>query len=148
MEVKLKLIENFVHLMDFEAILRLLDALDSLVSQNSTANSFLFCNQHIILISFIMYEIAEKINQNAPRLHTCILKLQKDIMDQIFTSQEAFWTDHLAMAHYLKQRDFTGRSSLHLLLETKVYEIMQIPVIEQVIKSLWLGKQNFGGKFM
>ena len=95
-----------------------------------------------------MYRVAEKIHNNAPRLHTRVLKLQKEIMDQIFAAQDAFWNDHLAMAHYLKLRDFTGRSTIHLLLETKVYEIMQISAIEQVIKSLWLGKQNFGGQFM
>ena len=35
-----------------------------------------------------------------------------------------------------------------LLLETKAYEFLQVKVIEEAVKSLWLGKVNFGGSFL
>ena len=48
----------------------------------------------------------------------------------------------------LKIRDYEGRSAMTLLLETKVYKFLQVKPIEEAIKTLWLGKVNFGGKFM
>ena len=51
------------------------------------------------------------------------------------------------MAQSLKLRDYQGRSIRTLLLDLKVYEFLQVKVIEEAIKSLYLGKVNFGGSF-
>ena len=84
----------------------------------------------------------------SPRLHTRITKLQQDVIKTITAAQEVFGCNHLFVAQYLKLRDFTGRSAMTLLIESKVYEFFQVQVIEAAIKTLWLGKANFGGKFM
>ena len=52
------------------------------------------------------------------------------------------------VAQGLKLRDYQGRSIRTLLLDTKVYEFLQVKVIEEAIKTLWLGKVNFGGSFL
>ena len=35
-----------------------------------------------------------------------------------------------------------------LLLQTKVYEFLEVRVIEAAVRSFWLGKTNFSGSFM
>lgn len=45
-------------------------------------------------------------------------------------------------------RDFEGQTVFTLLLETKVYQFLQLRVIESAIRTLWLGKSNYGGKLM
>ena len=61
---------------------------------------------------------------------------------------ENFSNEPILVAQCLKVRDYQGRSAMTLLIETKVYEYLQVKIIEEAIKTLWLGKVNFGGKFM
>ena len=53
----------------------------------------------------------------------------------------------LLVAQVMKLRDYQGRSIQTLLIETKVAEYLQVKVIESAIRSLWLGKTNFGESF-
>ena len=45
-------------------------------------------------------------------------------------------------------RDYSGRTVITLLLETKTYSFLQVKVIESAIRSYWLGKTSYAGAFM
>ena len=45
-------------------------------------------------------------------------------------------------------RDFRGRSVITLILDTKVYEFLQVKIVEAGIRTFWLGKQSFDGSYM
>ena len=54
----------------------------------------------------------------------------------------------LTIAQLMKFRDYNGRSVLTLLLESKIYELLQVELMEAAVRTMWLGKKNFDGDFM
>ena len=81
-------------------------------------------------------------------MNTRVVNLQSNIVKMSIEIAENFENDGGLVRQSLKLRDYEGRSTMTMLLETKVYSFLQVKSIEESIKTLWLGKVNFGGKFM
>ena len=106
------------------------------------------CNTNLLMVSFIIYRLANEIKRLFPRLNTRVSKFQTDLRSMMIKSTDSMSSSPLIVAQILRFRDFRGRSVLTLLLETKVYEFLEVRVIEAAVRSFWLGKTNFSGSFM
>ena len=106
------------------------------------------CNTNLLMVSFITYRLADEIKRLFPRLDTRVKKFQTDLRTMMISATTAMSSSPLIVAQILRFRDFRGRSVITLLLETKVYEFLEVRVIEAAIRTFWLGKTNFSGYFM
>ena len=150
MEVKLRLVEQSVRLMDFDSLKSLLAAFETLLAQvqRDPGHNFLVCNQQFVMVSFTIYTIVQEIYKECPRLKTRIDKLLNGLMQLNIDITEELQTNPVVVAQCLKLRDYCGRTAITLLRETRAYRYLQVKVIEEAVKSLWLGKVNFGASFM
>lgn len=150
MEVKLRLIERSLHLMQYNTIFQLLEVFEGLLSQCLTnpRHNIAICNTNLLQVGFIIYRLADEIKRKIPRMNSRVSKFQAELSSVLIRSTDSMSSSPLIVAQILRIRDYKGRSVLQLILETKLYEFLEVRVIEAAVRSFWLGKINFSGSFM
>lgn len=141
MEIKIKMIEQYIHLMDYDSIQLLLSVFEKLhkeVRTNSRHN-FCTCNTNPLAIAFSIYRISQEIIKLFPRLKTRVTSFQYALVELFKDSIEKMSPSPRNLAQVMKFRDYTGRSVLELFYETNVLEFLQVRVIESGIQTLWDG---------
>lgn len=123
MEMKLKLIEKNAELMDYDTTITLLKGFEDLLEemQGNPRHNFLISNTSPLMIILLCFRITLKILKNFPHLDIRVKNYHDMLISTLVKFSESTKMSPLFVLQQLKQRDYTGRSLIDMLIETKVY---------------------------